>query len=85
MFSGRGTPSRQLHWAIEVDIASLSLEPERRDRKFSRQNLEQDDADIQRALRKKSRKVRGEQIKIFKVYTIFTCPGFPAGGVAGDH
>ena len=85
MFSGRGTPSRQLHWAIEVDIASLSLEPERRDRKFSRQNLEQDDADIQRALRKKSRKVRGEQIKIFKVLTIFTCPGFPAGRVAGDH
>ena len=89
MFSGRGTPSRQLNWAIEVDIASLSLEPERRDRKFSRQNLEQDDADKQRALRKKSRKVKGKIIKIFKVYcqidTIFTCPGFSAGRVAGDH
>lgn len=52
-----------------MDIASLILEPERRERKFSRQNLEQDDADIQRALRKKSRKVKGEKIKIFKVYS----------------
>ena len=60
MCPGRGTPSRQLNWAIEVDIASLVLEPatERRERKFSRQTMEQDEADMQRALRKKSRKVR---------------------------
>ena len=58
MFPGRGTPSRQLNWAIEVDIARLVLEPERRERKFSRQTMEQDEVDMQRALRKKSRKVR---------------------------
>ena len=71
MCRGRGTPSRQLNWVIEVDIASLatlSLEDKRMERmmgspgpasarKFSRQTMEQDDADIQRALRKKSRKV----------------------------
>ena len=61
-----------------MDIASLILEPgtERRERKFSRQTLEQDNADIQRALRKKSRKVlrqnnhciqnRGHPSKIYK-------------------
>ena len=58
MFPGRGTPSRQLNWAIEVDIARLVLEPERRERKFSRQTMEQDEVDMQRALKKKSRKVR---------------------------
>ena len=38
----------------------MVLEPgtERRERKFSRQTMEQDEADMQRALRKKSRKVR---------------------------
>ena len=93
---GRGTPSRQLNWAIEVDIASLILEPgtERRERKFSRQTLEQDNADIQRALRKKSRKVlrqnnhciqnRGHPSKI--IYKCFkNSPGFPARRVGGDH
>ena len=77
MFSGRGTPSRQLHWAIEVDIASLSLEPERRDRKFSRQNLEQDDADIQRALRKKSRKVKGDKNQNLQSFHNFHLSRFP--------
>ena len=93
---GRGTPSRQLNWAIEVDIASLILEPdtERRERKFSRQTLEQDNADIQRALRKKSRKVlrqnnhciqnRGHPSKICKCFKN-SPPGFPARRVAGDH
>ena len=76
-----------------MDIASLILEPgtERRERKFSRQTLEQDNADIQRALRKKSRKVlRGNNQSILnrgsEIYKCFkNSPGFPARRVGGDH
>ena len=78
-----------------MDIASLILDPgtERRERKFSRQTLEQDNADIQRALRKKSRKVRrnnqiiqnrGHPAKIYK-FGFKNSRGFPARRVAGDH
>ena len=57
--TGRGTPSRQLTWAIEVDISKILTTPTAV-RRTSR--MEKEDELIQQAMRKKSRKVKHKTI-----------------------
>ena len=65
--TGRGTPSRQLTWAIEVDISKILTTPTAV-RRTSR--MEKEDELIQQAMRKKSRKVKHKTPRLMMISMI---------------